>query len=457
MSVEQQSMKTRGLYWLTTDLRLHDNRNWLNACCQVDELLCVYCVDPALLEPNRYGLNTMSANRWGFLKESLQSLDKQLQRLGQHLLVVYQHPVDAITELASEFGVSVIYHSRQLGFYESQQLLALKKRLPGVRFDDCDSRTLFKIEQLPFSLARCPTSFTEFRHQVEKLPIDEAQPAPKSLPPSPTAKQNWLFDFPAYVGLSSESEHLQTFFGSETVALAHLEAYFADEYAIHYKETRNELDGWRNSTKFSPWLANGSLSARMVFSRLKAYEQDMGANESTYWIFFELLWREYFQWYALIYGRRLFAFKGTKRSKPLTSFYAERFQRWCKGETPYPLVNACMKQLNATGYMSNRGRQIVASCFVNELGLDWRYGAAYFEQQLLDYDVAANWGNWQYLAGVGADPRGQRHFDIEKQTRQYDPNYVFIKQWGGDIHPTAIDSVDAADWPIETSPWILSA
>ena len=450
-------MKTLGLYWLTTDLRLHDNRNWINACCQVDELLCVYCVDPAWLEPNRYGLNLMSANRWRFLKESLLSLDKQLQQLGQHLLVVYQHPLDAISRLASEFDVSVIYHSKQVGYYERQQLLALKKLLPGIRFDDCDTRTLFKTEQLPFPLATCLASFTEFRHQIEDLPVDEPQPAPKSLPPSPTAKQNWLFDFPAYVGLSSELDHLQAYFGSEKAGLAHLADYFADEYAMRYKETRNELDGWRNSTKFSPWLASGSLSARLVLSQLQAYEQDVGANESTYWIFFELLWREYFQWYALCHGRRLFAFKGIKNRKPLTSFYAERFQRWCKGDTPYPLVNACMKQLNATGYMSNRGRQIVASCFVNELGLDWRFGAAYFEQQLLDYDVAVNWGNWQYLAGVGADPRGQRHFDIEKQTRQYDPDYVFIKQWGGDIHPTAIDSVDAADWPIEPLPWVLSA
>lgn len=449
-------MKTTGLYWLTGDMRLHDNRNWINACCQADQLLCVYCVDPAWLEPNRYGLNPMSANRWRFLKESLQSLDKQLQSLGQHLRVVYQHPVDAIVQLVAEFQVSVIYHSRQVGYYERQQLQALKKRLPAVGFDCSDTRTLFKLEQLPFSLTHCPASFTEFRHQVEALPIDEPLPAPTRLPPSPSARQNWLFDFPAYVELTSEWDH-QPFFGSEKAGLTHLAGYFADEDPRHYKQTRNALDGWRHSTKFSPWLASGGLSAREVLSQLKAYEQTAGGNESTYWILFELLWREFFQWYAMVHGRRLFAFKGIKRSKPLTSFYAERFQRWCRGDTPYPLVNACMKQLNATGYMSNRGRQIVASCFVNELGLDWRYGAAYFEQQLLDYDVAVNWGNWQYLAGVGADPRGQRHFDLDKQTRQYDPGQVFIKQWGCDSHPTAIDSVDAADWPLEPPPWVLSA
>ena len=111
-----------------------------------------------------------------------------------------------------------------------------------------------------------------------------------------------------------------------------------------------------------------------------------------------------------------------------------------------------MKQLNETGYMSNRGRQIVASYFIYELNLDWRFGAAYFEQQLLDYDVAANWGNWQYIAGVGADPRGGRQFNIEKQTRQYDPEGEFIRRWQGDIDIIPLDSVDAADWPIMPPP-----
>jgi deoxyribodipyrimidine photo-lyase len=144
----------------------------------------------------------------------------------------------------------------------------------------------------------------------------------------------------------------------------------------------------------------------------------------------------------------LFNVSGIKTSKPKTSFYPERFQKWCNGNTPYPIVNACMKQLNSTGYMSNRGRQLVASCFVHELGLDWRYGAAYLEQQLIDYDTASNWGNWQYLAGVGADPRGHRRFDLAKQTNIYDPKRVFIERWDGDNHDDSLDSVDAADWPV---------
>jgi deoxyribodipyrimidine photo-lyase len=88
-----------------------------------------------------------------------------------------------------------------------------------------------------------------------------------------------------------------------------------------------------------------------------------------------------------------------------------------------------MRQLKHTGFMSNRGRQLVASCLVHELGLNWQYGAAYFEQMLIDFDPASNWGNWQYLAGVGSDPRGLRRFNLAKQTQTYDPDGEFIAYW----------------------------
>ncbi len=117
-----------------------------------------------------------------------------------------------------------------------------------------------------------------------------------------------------------------------------------------------------------------------------------------------------------------------------------------------------MRQLNQTGYMSNRGRQLVASCLVHELGLDWRYGAAYFETQLMDYDVGSNWGNWQYLAGVGANPRGSRQFNLAKQAHTYDPKGEFVAKWCGTacgklnaLENLTLDSVDIVDWPIAAS------
>ncbi|WP_152557184.1 DASH family cryptochrome, partial [Photobacterium sanctipauli] len=232
------------------------------------------------------------------------------------------------------------------------------------------------------------------------------------------------------------------FNGGETAGLEQMANYFASSAPSNYKETRNGLDGWDYSTKFSPWLALGCLSAKSVLAALAQYQQaQCEQSGSSDWIKYELMWREYFQWYGHKYGHRLFQFRGIKDSSPNTAFYPERFRRWCEGNTPYPLVNALMNQLRQTGYMSNRGRQIAASCLTNELSLDWRYGASYFEEHLIDYDIASNWGNWQYLAGVGADPQGHRHFNIEKQTDDYDPDRTFINKWGGDKFDGGLDSV----------------
>ena len=118
---------------------------------------------------------------------------------------------------------------------------------------------------------------------------------------------------------------------------------------------------------------------------------------------------------------------------------------------PAPEVTVpLMHQLVATGWMSNRGRQIAASCLVNELDIDWRYGAAFFEKHLIDFDVASNYGNWQYIAGVGADPRGGRHFDLEKQAKLYDPEGEFTQRWEGYAEPQPEFVTDAADWPISS-------
>ena len=108
---------------------------------------------------------------------------------------------------------------------------------------------------------------------------------------------------------------------------------------------------------------------------------------------------------------------------------SEVFQTWKSGQTGNDFIDANMIELNQTGFMSNRGRQNVASYLCNNSKLDWRYGAAYFEQQLIDYDVCSNWGNWAYLAGVGNDPRGNRIFNIEKQANDYDKTRVFRNLW----------------------------
>lgn len=441
-----------GLFWFTNDLRVDDNPALKKAAAEVDKLICIYCATPTSTFHNHQAPGKLSPIRQQFLFDSLVDLDKALAEQGQQLAIEFKSPGDAIPEYITQYNISHIYSSHHVGEYEKKTWHTLCKRYTMIQFSQIDTHTLFDRSQLPFAMEKLPESFSKFRRLVSDIDVREALGKPASLPSSClSARSNWQDAWKRH-SFHCQPNEKQLFKGGSQAARQHLQNYFQGRSASTYKETRNGLDEYSSgvnfSTKFSPWLSNGSLSARQIICDLQQYESEVEANESTYWIYFELLWREYFQWYAHRHKANLFKFQGIKNSNPTTSYYAERFQKWCQGNTPYPIVNACMKQLNATGYMSNRGRQLVASCFVHELNLDWRYGAAYMEQQLVDYDVASNWGNWQYLAGVGADPRGHRRFDLDKQTKIYDPEGLFINYWGGDRHLETLDSRDIVDWPI---------
>ena len=437
-------------FWFTDDLRLHDNfaLNW--ACSHYAAIAFIYVINPHDIGPNNYQHKAIGPHRLNFIYQSLCDLDQQLRTLGHRLIILEGQPATEVCRFMQEQQIDTIVRSKPVGWYENKTCQVIEQNLPQVRCFATWNHTLFKPEQLALT-PQLLNSFSSFRQHIEKRNF-AVQAVSDTLSTVPHAIQ-----VQSSQGISLD-QFAQTyvtqplaasaFQGGEQQALAHVQRYFSSSAPHSYKLTRNQLDGWDSSTKFSPFLALGNLSPRYIWQQLKAYEAQHGANDSTYWIGFELLWREYFQWSALQQDARLFSFQGQAKHKPKTSYYSARFKKWCNGETPYPLVNACMKELNATGFISNRGRQIVASCLVNELAVDWRYGAAYFQQQLLDYDVASNWGNWQYIAGVGKDPRGGRHFNLEKQTQEYDPERRYIKQWQCDTAPQPLDTVDYIDWPI---------
>jgi len=433
-----------GLVWFNLDLRLIDNLTLVRAAEQCQQLVCCFVIDESWFKGNRYGLNGISQPRWRYIQQAIADLAASLQQHGQQLIIRKGQPTTEISTLISTLEVDAVYCSDDPGVYERRRWDTLVKRFPYITFERVSNHTLLTERELDFPLEELPATYSAFRKRFEPLaetfPSGQALSQLKALPPMPRrtiASEHTPFVEP--------SGYLQ---GGELAAHEHLTQYFKSSAPSHYKETRNALDNFADSTKLSAALALGNISPRQVIDALRNYEATQGANESTYWIVFELMWREYFHWYLRRFQEKVFKFGGIQDKKPTTSFYSQRFAAWCQGKTPYPIVNACMHQLNQTGYMSNRGRQLVASCLIHELQLDWRYGAAYFEQQLIDYDVASNWGNWQYLAGVGADPRGSRRFNLDKQTQTYDPNGEFIKRWHGEQAVSKIDFTDAADWPL---------
>jgi deoxyribodipyrimidine photo-lyase len=222
--------------------------------------------------------------------------------------------------------------------------------------------------------------------------------------------------------------HARYYSARSGFAAEHLRQYFGRALAHTYKLSRNGLIGVDYSTKFSPWLACGALSARVVCAALRQFEAAHGANDGTYWIWFELMWRDYFRFLHLQHGVALYRAQGLS-SLGQPGHDAHRFEAWCHARTGEPLVDAGMTELSATGYLSNRLRQIVASYLVHDLGCDWRAGAAWFEAQLIDYDVYSNQRNWLYIAGRGTDPRNGRRFNLQRQMRDHDPDGAYRRLW----------------------------
>ena len=430
----------RELYWFQNDLRLTDNPGLL-AHSDADRLLLVY----AWPEPPPWcNLNGIGAQRARFLAESLSALRRELQLLGQDLLVLRGDPVSGIAQLVREMQIHRIGTTPGNGSYEREQLRQLQA-VTGVSIAEHDAATLFSREDLSASGGKLAKQFTPFSQQVQSLPVGLPLPAPKRLPVPPEGVA-----YPEVTPSAVSPHPSMPLRGGSADGLARLQAFFFDRrLVLHYKDTRNHLDTLDGSSLFSPWLANGGLSVRTVAEQLRLFEHQVVPNESTAWLFKELLWREFFHWRAQEDGAKLFAAGGIRGKKQLRTFDARSFARWCKGDTDYSLVNALMRQLVATGWMSNRGRQIAASCLINELDHDWRFGAAFFEQHLIDFDVASNYGNWQYIAGVGTDPRGGRHFNLERQAQTFDPDGRFTAAWDGMTAKQPRFVTDAADWPMQ--------
>jgi deoxyribodipyrimidine photo-lyase len=224
------------------------------------------------------------------------------------------------------------------------------------------------------------------------------------------------------------------FAGDEASGLARLRQYCLESDGLrHYKQRRNGLVGTEFSSKFSPYLGIGSLSVRRIWQTVLDYQALHGVDDGSEWLKQELLWREFFLWTAQLHGASFGAPGGLQNRRSEAIEDRELFARWCRGRSGHPLIDAQLNELRTTGYLSNRGRQWVASHFINELRLPWTWGARFFEWWLIDAQPALNTGNWAYLAGVGNDPRSfngpPRRFDLERQVRLYDPEQMHRRRW----------------------------
>ena len=416
---------TTAIYWFRNDLRLTDNPSFMQACRDTNFLLPIY------LDQNIISLDTppsfpqISKARKDFLYESLSDLRNKLKLLESNLLVFQGDYMQVFQHLRAHLDTNIIYCEHIEASQELDQVAGLTEA--GFSIKSFWQSSMLDPHSLPFDLQDMPDVFTQFRLKVEKHKLKFTEPIDSplkvsSLPPlsetlKPTVNLN-----------TSPCEKL--YYGGESKGSAHIEQYFERRLVDTYKKTRNELIGIDYSSKFSPWLALGCCSSRTIAKRLTEYEYQFGSNEGTYWLWFELLWRDYF---------RFLNFKNThltplrlseKPSEELEhGFQSMQYKRWSTGTTGESFVDAGMRELLSTGYLSNRMRQVVASYWIFNLKGHWSVGEAWFCSQLLDYDVYSNQGNWQYIAGKGTDHQGGRQFNIPKQTQEHDPDGVYRKIW----------------------------
>ncbi len=447
-------MKRCAVIWFRQDLRLHDNEALTNALRMADEIIPVYVFDERVFGGStRYGFPKTGKFRANFILESVADLRENLRKRGSDLMVRVGKPERILADIAREAKASWVFCNRERTHEEEQVQDTLEKNLwvLGIELMYSRGKMLYHTADLPMPVSHTPDVFTQFRKENESItPIREPLETPKKLPPCSTRLTPGSLPLPADLGFEPfepDSRAVLPFKGGETAGLQRLHHYLWESNLVaNYKNTRNELIGGDYSSKFSPWLAQGCLSPKMVYAEVKRYENERTRNESTYWLVFELMWRDYFRLMGKKNGNRIFL-KNGPQNKPLRHLRdnMELFRSWAEGKTGVPFIDANMRELNATGFMSNRGRQNTASFLVKDLKVNWQIGAEYFESLLIDYDPCSNWGNWNYVAGVGSDPREDRYFNILTQARNYDPKGDYVRLWCPELRHVPADKIHRPD------------
>lgn len=445
--------RKRVIVWFRQDLRLEDNEALVHAINSGEEVIPVYVFDERTFNrTTKFGFPKTGKFRTQFIIESIRDLRNNLRKINGELIVRVGKPEEIIFDLARKYKTSWVFCNRERTSEEVAVQDALEKNLWSVGQEIIYSRgkMLYYTQDLPFPITHCPEVFSTFRKEVERfVSIRQPLSKPEKLIPLTVSVESG--EIPELTDLGHEpfDKPVQAFapIGGESEGLKRLHYYLWESDLVKsYKQTRNELLGGDYSSKLSPWLAQGCLSPKTIYAELKKYEAEKGANDSTYHLFLELLWRDFFRLMGKKHGNNIFKSSGIKGEADFnwkTDY--DLLQVWIEGRTGVPFIDANMREIQLTGFMSNRGRQNVASFLVKDLNVNWQMGASYFESQLIDYDVMSNWGNWNYIAGVGNDPRENRYFNILSQARRYDPKGDYVKAWLPELEEVPFDKVHRPD------------
>ena len=429
-----QKQKINSLVWFRNNLRVEDNSSLTNAINSSDKIIGFINIDPRNFISTKFGFKKTEKFRAKFFLESVKELKNQLEKLNISLIITHDYIDKSIPHIIKQYQIEKVFLQTEWTRDELLEESYFPKNID--LFRDFD-QFLFSPKDVKTLYENIPRGFSNFRKKCEKyLSVDNILPIPKPL----NNDNKIAIDYPipslSDLGFEIFEVHRNSVFkfnGGEINGKKRIDDYFFNTKNVsNYKSTRNGLIGENYSSKFSPWLANGSVSAKYIYNQLKKYESEVDKNDSTYWLYFELIWRDFFKYVSMQHKEKFFSKDGIYGDNKEWSTDTEILSNWINGKTNEPFVNANMIELLETGFMSNRGRQNVANYLTKELKIDWRIGAEYFESMLIDYDVHSNYGNWLYNAGIGNDSMPFRKFNPKLQSERYDPNKLYEKTWLND-------------------------
>ena len=426
-----QKQKINSLVWFRNNMRVEDNSSLTKAINESDNVIGFINIDPKIFISTKYGFKKTEKYRAKFLLETISDLKSQLEILNISLIITHRDFGQSINEIIDQYGITNIYTQTEWTRDELIEESFIPDEINLIKDFD---QFLFSPNDVRSLYDNIPRGFSNFRKKCEKyLSVNDTLSIPKSLNSDNKISIEYPIPSLSDLGFKDFEVHKDSVFrfkGGEINAKNRIRNYFFETKNVStYKLTRNGLIGEDYSSKFSPWLANGSVSVKYIFKSLKEYEKEVEKNDSTYWLYFELIWRDFFKYVSMQHKDKFFNKDGIYGEDKEWSDDKDVLLNWINGKTNEPFVNANMIELSQTGFMSNRGRQNVSNYLTKELKIDWRIGAEYFESMLIDYDVHSNYGNWLYNAGIGNDSMPFRKFNPKLQSERYDPDKSYEKIW----------------------------
>mmetsp|Transcript_201 Transcript_201/g.638 ORF Transcript_201/g.638 Transcript_201/m.638 type:complete len:778 (-) Transcript_201:184-2517(-) len=495
------------IVWFRKDLRVRDNEV-LTLANTAANVIPVYVFDERDYGPDElssFGFEKTSPYQAQFVKESVKNLQRNLRFRGAELVIRTGRPEQVIAKMCKEYleiGRNVhVVAQKEVTKEETTVEFLLQRSLKRVSTGDVQAKlhlvwgsTLHHIQDLPYTAANFfPIAFATFKSRVDRKKkkgiVRDEIPAPGRIKPAPEPEPE-TGEFPSLAedlkvsGMMQPAELDQTFpcpqacysfEGGEDKGMWRIDDFIWKKDALFvYPEEKNSM-GWADfSTKMSPYLAVGCISPRTLYWEAMKYQDIHPKKEQqgSFQVELQLQWRDFFKLTAIVYKNQLFARDGLgqrdKRGRLTSRTFAKKepndaqwelIRSWMEGRTGVPFIDAAMRELNNTGYMSNRSRQNVASYLMYDLQCpDWRIGAEYFQSKLIDYDVTSNWMNWQYVAGVSNDPKFGKRYAVLKQALTYDEMALFVRKWcpelalcpAPEIHvPFLLDDIEQEEYEIK--------